>query len=88
MRMLPLPAQLGIRTSLPRSMNRIVHLKFNNFNAYQVFKFKYATPCPCTIDNDRHWTMVENEQWWTMDIGGQWTMVDNRQCWTLDNNGQ
>ena len=37
---------------------------------------------------DRQWTMVDNEQWWTIDNGGQWTMVDNGQWWTMYNGGQ
>ena len=54
------------------------------------------------LDNDRRWimgqwTMVDSEQWWTMDNDGQGkivdnlnllTMVDDGQWWTMDNGGR
>ena len=39
------------------------------------------------MDNGGHWTMIDNGQWWTMDIDGQWTMMDNGQWCTIKNYG-
>ena len=33
-------------------------------------------------------TMVDLEQWWTMDTGGQWWTFDNGEHCTMVNNGQ
>ena len=32
--------------------------------------------------------MVDNEQYWKLDNGGQWTMLENGHLLTLDNGGQ
>ena len=73
-------------------MIKNIHIKFNNVNAYLVFNFKYATPCPCTLyneHNNRQWTMVDNGgQWWTMNNVGRWTRMDKEQGWTNDKDGQ
>ena len=43
------------------------------------------------MDNGGEWTVVYNEQLWTMKNGGKWTLLDhggNGQRLTMDNVGQ